>query len=615
MSGKNVTKKMLKSILISYIVILLVFAGVWMLAMRWMRTEIQGRNAENYGKALEILANSVDRELQIVERQALNVALSGESKTMLTGFAEGRKNILQVKSVMDHLAAGMQNQDIMKNCYLYILNSDYVVAYNTTAEAEIYYRTYVQEQGISFSDWNTFVYGITENGYLELKTEESSVLYYAYLMPVKKAKKEAVVLIQISNNSILGKSGQGEQLADIGVEIVADNGLTVVSCAEERTDAQIITVQSAATGWYYRGYVWNGDINGSLRKLTLWLFGGIAASAGICMLMLAFSLRRHYVPLKRIMESLEAVEQEPRKTDSAYHYIEDSLKNLISTQRREQLELKLQGGKLREVYLQYLFSGRCRPEYIREEDLTFFELGFVTEGFCLAFFATGGEREACQGISLEKAGITYMGEPVLYGVYAGVREGAAGYFLSESEAKNLREKADGLLLKVRGQGEILTIYASGIHRGGNDISLAWGEVNQLMKNSSAGRKTGLFLYDEFCREKRKTALKEEMLQYIAENYTHSDLTVESVCAALNKSVSTVNKLMKDLGEEGPLYYINKKRISEAERIFRESGGTQPVKNVMQQVGIENAGSFIRIFKKYTGVTPGEYQKMCRNREE
>ena len=137
MDGRKNTHKVLMSILVSYIVILIVSVGCWIVMMKWIRAEMEEQNEVNYTKVLEILANSMDKELQIVDRQALGITLSGETKSMLASFAGNGKDILQVKKVMDNLAAGMKNQNVMSNCYLYILNRDYVVAYNTTANADI----------------------------------------------------------------------------------------------------------------------------------------------------------------------------------------------------------------------------------------------------------------------------------------------------------------------------------------------------------------------------------------------------------------------------------------------------------------------------------------------
>ena len=73
------------------------------------------------------------------------------------------------------------------------------------------------------------------------------------------------------------------------------------------------------------------------------------------MLVLTISLRTHYVPLKNILKSLEQVRHEGDQSDNAYKYITESLNDLISRQKQEQMDLKLQSGKLRK-YICNIFS-------------------------------------------------------------------------------------------------------------------------------------------------------------------------------------------------------------------------------------------------------------------
>jgi len=54
-----------------------------------------------------------------------------------------------------------------------------------------------------------------------------------------------------------------------------------------------------------------------------------------------------------------------------------------------------------------------------------------------------------------------------------------------------------------------------------------------------------------------------------------------------------------------LDYINKFRLAEAERLLRED---HSVVEVAQMVGFRDSGSFIRVFKKKMGFTPGQLKK-------
>ena len=53
-------------------------------------------------------------------------------------------------------------------------------------------------------------------------------------------------------------------------------------------------------------------------------------------------------------------------------------------------------------------------------------------------------------------------------------------------------------------------------------------------------------------------------------------------------------------------YINKYRIDAAKKLLLESNMT--MKEIAEKVGFIDNNAFIRVFKKYEGVTPGVYRK-------
>lgn len=58
--------------------------------------------------------------------------------------------------------------------------------------------------------------------------------------------------------------------------------------------------------------------------------------------------------------------------------------------------------------------------------------------------------------------------------------------------------------------------------------------------------------------------------------------------------------------DGVLNYINRTRIEAAKEILKNS--SVRIEDVAAEVGILNANTFIRLFKKYEGVTPGAFKK-------
>ncbi len=595
MKNTKFTKTILRKTLMSYLLLLVIFIGIWVGGIKWLSALIEKQNQIIYGNLLDGISYSTDKELLIAERAALSLTLSTASANMLTSFRENKKEILLIKEVKDSMVDIMQNQTAIKNCMIYMKDADYITAYNTTGQTLTYYRTYVKELGIGYQEWLDFLNSINGKGYYRMDTDKTPVIYYASMLPINSREKEAVVLMQI-NDSVVSEQKFTEKLDNINLEIVADNGTTIVSC-ERGENSQVVQVKSADTGWNYIGYVENSDFDGTLSRITFWLIAGVAVSTAACGISVYLSLRNHYRPIKTIVQNLSAVIENPYKRKDEYEYISNSLELLVNRQKQDANELEQQGERLKDVYLQYLFSGRARAQTIRDEDLSLLGMEFIQRGFFLAFFRQGKQME------LKKDGIYVAGERKAEGVYVGQRRELVGYFLKEEAGKNLLEHSDSL-------PEGTEIYLSSLHHGGEEVFAAGEEIEQLFRNQL--KKTGILYYEEYQQEKKQNHLMEEILACIEKNYKNPDLTVESVCQELNKSVSGVNKQLKESGEESILYFISLRRVEEAKKLFQESGGQLPVKEVMQMVGYTNLNTFIRVFKKYEGITPGAYCEHWQN---
>lgn len=59
----------------------------------------------------------------------------------------------------------------------------------------------------------------------------------------------------------------------------------------------------------------------------------------------------------------------------------------------------------------------------------------------------------------------------------------------------------------------------------------------------------------------------------------------------------------------PLEYITKKRIQMAKQLLVMD--PRSIKDIAEAVGYANSGYFCTVFKKYEGISPGEYQKIKR----
>lgn len=99
---------------------------------------------------------------------------------------------------------------------------------------------------------------------------------------------------------------------------------------------------------------------------------------------------------------------------------------------------------------------------------------------------------------------------------------------------------------------------------------------------------------------------EKIIEYIKMNYKR-DISIEDVADYVGLSYSYVRKIFKAETGKNILDYTNLIRISEAKKILMDT--ETAIADIALALGYNNDQSFTRFFKKYEGITPGEYRKI------
>ena len=102
-------------------------------------------------------------------------------------------------------------------------------------------------------------------------------------------------------------------------------------------------------------------------------------------------------------------------------------------------------------------------------------------------------------------------------------------------------------------------------------------------------------------------LRNSAMKYIDENYQNYDIGVNSIAEHLNLSNSHFSKMFKKATGRGALDYLHERRLRQAKLYLHD--GKYTIGQIAEMVGYNDANSFIRIFKKYEGITPGKYQSI------
>ena len=97
-------------------------------------------------------------------------------------------------------------------------------------------------------------------------------------------------------------------------------------------------------------------------------------------------------------------------------------------------------------------------------------------------------------------------------------------------------------------------------------------------------------------------LCQEVLGYIRTNYSNPDLNISMTGQHFRMTPAYLSSIFRRETGESLLKVITMTRVREAEKLLKEGAS---VVEAGEKVGFRDSSTFIRTFKKYTGVTPGQ----------
>ncbi|MCG8502698.1 MAG: AraC family transcriptional regulator [Firmicutes bacterium] len=104
-----------------------------------------------------------------------------------------------------------------------------------------------------------------------------------------------------------------------------------------------------------------------------------------------------------------------------------------------------------------------------------------------------------------------------------------------------------------------------------------------------------------------TLLVDNIKAYINENYYHPDLSAGMIAQHFDMSNVHLSRMFKMQAKKGVLEYIHEVRLTKAKELLEK--GDLSIKDIAKQTGYYSSIAFIRVFKKYEGITPGNFKKM------
>lgn len=101
-------------------------------------------------------------------------------------------------------------------------------------------------------------------------------------------------------------------------------------------------------------------------------------------------------------------------------------------------------------------------------------------------------------------------------------------------------------------------------------------------------------------------LLRQIEQFVDAHY-RQDLSQSMLSEHLGLSASYVSSIFKDVTGMTFSDYVNSRRIEQAKSLLRHSDDS--IAEIAETTGFTNANTFIRVFKRFEGVTPGQFREM------
>lgn len=119
----------------------------------------------------------------------------------------------------------------------------------------------------------------------------------------------------------------------------------------------------------------------------------------------------------------------------------------------------------------------------------------------------------------------------------------------------------------------------------------------------------LKLVCDYMQQKKRshnTLLKEEIIAYLEDHLDDAGISLSGLSLAFNVNASYLSKFFREQTGENLNEYLNMRRVEKAKLLLVQNGDT--VNEISEKCGFTNVNTFIRVFKKYEGITPGQFRQ-------
>ncbi len=107
-------------------------------------------------------------------------------------------------------------------------------------------------------------------------------------------------------------------------------------------------------------------------------------------------------------------------------------------------------------------------------------------------------------------------------------------------------------------------------------------------------------------EESQHDLKSQIVEHVLDNLSDMNLSLTSIALAFDINPTYLSRFFKEQTGENLIDFVNKRRIDKVKDQLTSTDDA--IQNIAEQCGFASSQSLLRVFKKYEGITPGQYRQ-------
>ena len=561
---------------------------------------------------------AVNREIEQVKSFSWQISNDSSVQKYLHLTEETPKDILTKRGIIEKLQQMKAFSNTMADIGIYAEGLDIIITGESSYRAEDYYSridgiTLEQMIGERSVPGTVALGRYAGNGTVSRILSKEPVLVFVSSLPLNAQAGKSYAFFQLNADklyaclpesdagTLLLTDGEGTPVIQADTE---DSGAISRQYAEEKqnriryngSEYGVLSMETAAEGLNCTAVIPYSE----LLKPSLRLRDVVMLVMGVCMviglLAAVLASKRLYAPLERLLGNVRQLCRSlpDDNRGNEYKMLDDAI-HLISAENHE---LTLSNREVNRLLKNRLLNDWMEGRLKGDADETLAKAG-VTLPYDLIQIALAEtaprDLERLEARNGENTADRIEGlaakEPGQMKVWCARRTDGLILILFNLNEQPSDETTEELLQSIREQVFGECPCTIGLGRVCEKERAAEALVDAMIDLRSG----------EESREEKHYA---RLTEYIRKEYMN-DISLDSASEALDMSPSYIGLVFRKVGGTSFLKYLTDIRMEETKRLLITTELT--LREIGQQVGIENQNTLIRTFKKATGVTPGQYR--------